>query len=285
MNKYSKEPGDSILAMLEPGEYVLNRNAVNAIGKENLDELNFEELPRFDKRDRGNMDMDMSLLSMAQDVVGMQSGGGTMFDPETDFSATALAQAYGMAGLIPVGEQREQFEAAFKYDPSKELEAQQEMQEALSSVQSGARSNLQNLSSQARGQQARSGFAGSGIGAGAMDASRESIMGQYQQQQSGLQRGYESAVEGLRRGFLADAVGELSGLQGAQGTQEFTGGTEAGTDQYHLTGGAPQNPSVGDVYVNSTDGQKWAYFIRMEGANPIKYWSQVPDWFDGSGGG
>ena len=109
MNKYSKEPGDSILAMLEPGEYVLNRNAVNAIGKENLDELNFEELPRFDKRDRGNMDMDMSLLSMAQNVVGMQSGGGTMFDPETDFSATALAEAYGMAGLIPVGEQREQF--------------------------------------------------------------------------------------------------------------------------------------------------------------------------------
>ena len=39
MNKYSRQPGDSILALLEPGEYVLNRNAVNEIGKENLDEL------------------------------------------------------------------------------------------------------------------------------------------------------------------------------------------------------------------------------------------------------
>ena len=39
-SKYNRQPGDSILALLEPGEYVLNRNAVNEIGKENLDELN-----------------------------------------------------------------------------------------------------------------------------------------------------------------------------------------------------------------------------------------------------
>ena len=37
---------DTIPAMLEPGEYVLNRNAVKAIGKNKLDELNFEEAPR-----------------------------------------------------------------------------------------------------------------------------------------------------------------------------------------------------------------------------------------------
>lgn len=29
-------PGDQVPAMLEPGEYVLNRNAVKAIGKKNL---------------------------------------------------------------------------------------------------------------------------------------------------------------------------------------------------------------------------------------------------------
>lgn len=49
MPKYSPYPGDQIDAKLEPGEYVLNRNAVNAVGKENLDELNNEEAPRFDK--------------------------------------------------------------------------------------------------------------------------------------------------------------------------------------------------------------------------------------------
>ena len=37
---------DTIPAMLEPGEYVLNRNAAKAIGKDRLDELNYEEAPR-----------------------------------------------------------------------------------------------------------------------------------------------------------------------------------------------------------------------------------------------
>ena len=49
MPKYSPYPGDQIDAKLEPGEYVLNRNAVNAVGKENLDELNNKQAPRFDK--------------------------------------------------------------------------------------------------------------------------------------------------------------------------------------------------------------------------------------------
>lgn len=47
--QYSPLPGDVVDAKLEPGEYVLNRNAVNAIGKENLDEINNEKAPRFDK--------------------------------------------------------------------------------------------------------------------------------------------------------------------------------------------------------------------------------------------
>ena len=51
-SKYSKLPGDSILALLEPGEYVLNRNAVDAIGEENLNELNFEDSPRFKMDDK-----------------------------------------------------------------------------------------------------------------------------------------------------------------------------------------------------------------------------------------
>ena len=51
-SKYSKLPGDSILALLEPGEYVLNRNAVDDIGEEKLDELNFEDSPRFKMNDK-----------------------------------------------------------------------------------------------------------------------------------------------------------------------------------------------------------------------------------------
>jgi len=83
MNKYSRQPGDSILALLEPGEYVLNRNAVNEIGKENLDDLNYEDAPRFDMSQRGQFqvggmlgDMDRgnlkSLLGLVQGATGTQ---------------------------------------------------------------------------------------------------------------------------------------------------------------------------------------------------------------------
>jgi TP901 family phage tail tape measure protein len=41
--------GDKISAMLEPGEYVFNRQAVKAIGKENLDSMNFNKFPRFQR--------------------------------------------------------------------------------------------------------------------------------------------------------------------------------------------------------------------------------------------
>lgn len=46
-NKYSPYPGDTIPAVLEDGEYVLNRNAVKAIGKDRLDQINHVEEPRF----------------------------------------------------------------------------------------------------------------------------------------------------------------------------------------------------------------------------------------------
>jgi TP901 family phage tail tape measure protein len=39
--------GDKIPAMLEPGEYVVNRKAVSKIGKDRLDRLNFADAPRF----------------------------------------------------------------------------------------------------------------------------------------------------------------------------------------------------------------------------------------------
>lgn len=44
--KYSPYPGDVIEARLEPGEFVVNRNAVNAIGKDNLEAMN-DDNPRY----------------------------------------------------------------------------------------------------------------------------------------------------------------------------------------------------------------------------------------------
>ena len=78
-SKYSRQPGDSILALLEPGEYVLNRNAVNEIGKENLDELNFEDSPRFNMAQRS----EMQLGGMLGDYIGMQTGGSMQYGETT----------------------------------------------------------------------------------------------------------------------------------------------------------------------------------------------------------
>jgi len=65
-NKYSPYPGDKVPAMLEEGEYVLNRNAVNAIGKKKLDEINKRIEPRFpNKMQHGGM------IQMAHDNIDL----------------------------------------------------------------------------------------------------------------------------------------------------------------------------------------------------------------------
>ena len=72
-------PGDQVPAMLEPGEYVLNRNAVKAIGKEELDRINNKIKPRFsDKIKKKVKDVGMSLqVGANRDMYKqyIQSGG------------------------------------------------------------------------------------------------------------------------------------------------------------------------------------------------------------------
>jgi len=57
---------DTIPAMLEQDEYVLNKNAVKAIGKENLDTINFEVAPRNGYQHGGPVSILSSLLSRTQ---------------------------------------------------------------------------------------------------------------------------------------------------------------------------------------------------------------------------
>ena len=56
LGKYSPFPGDTEVSLLEQGEYVLNRNAVNKIGKKKLDKWNYEDAPRYpDSQDEHRM--------------------------------------------------------------------------------------------------------------------------------------------------------------------------------------------------------------------------------------
>ena len=66
-----KPSGDSVPALLERGEYVLNREAVKTVGVENLDHLNFRKARRFQK----GGPIGLSVGGALSDVAGMAVDG------------------------------------------------------------------------------------------------------------------------------------------------------------------------------------------------------------------
>ena len=66
-----KPSGDSIPAMLERGEYVLNREAVKKIGVQRLNQLNFKNAPRFQKGGRVGMITGGDVVDAAKASVGL----------------------------------------------------------------------------------------------------------------------------------------------------------------------------------------------------------------------
>ena len=92
--KYSPYPGDKEQAVLEQGEYVLNRNAVNAIGKDKLDELNYEQEPRFldqnehRMRHAGTMAQRGGQKLSPQEIAAMQrsQGQGNVQPKQSEFN-------------------------------------------------------------------------------------------------------------------------------------------------------------------------------------------------------
>lgn len=85
--------GDSIPAMLERGEYVLNRKAVQKVGTDKLDALNFRNAPRFQKGGRVGM-IDGGDVSRAADTV-------TDFIPGVRQAKQALKGAGHYIGQLP----------------------------------------------------------------------------------------------------------------------------------------------------------------------------------------
>ena len=66
-----KPSGDSIPAMLERGEYVLNREAVKKIGVQRLNQLNFKNAPRFQRGGRVGMITGGDVVDAAKASVGL----------------------------------------------------------------------------------------------------------------------------------------------------------------------------------------------------------------------
>ena len=82
-----KPSGDSIPAMLERGEYVLNREAVKKVGVQRLNKLNFQNAPRFQKGGRVGMIDGGAVSRLVDHLPGVNAvqGAATLFGKGASF--------------------------------------------------------------------------------------------------------------------------------------------------------------------------------------------------------
>ena len=256
MNKYSRQPGDSILALLEPGEYVLNRNAVNEIGKEKLDDLNYEDAPRFDMSQRGQFQVG----GMLGDMIGMQAGGDTLSYGGATTETQSLDDIYQKMGIQPNPDQLSQFEEQYAYDPTREGVIFEDYGRAITGATQAGQQNLMGAGQKMQQSQAKSGFAGGGAGQQAMSQQRGNIMQDFLAQEGAAKSALFKGVRSERDAWMADVASGLNRLQGQEGTVDY---------------GTNDNP-----YVVPTDDDNWnppssptnGQVYNMNGAN--YYWNQ-----------
>jgi len=255
-SKYSRQPGDSILALLEPGEYVLNRNAVDEIGKENLDELNFEDAPRFNMAKRS----EMQLGGMLGDYIGMQTGGSMEYGGATT-DPPSFDDLYSSFGLMPNATEKPDFESRLAYDPEREGI---HMEDYSRSISDSTKTGQQKLLSQGQAmaqQSAKSGFAGSGGAQSATKAGRGTIMDDFLSQQSAAQSSLFKGIQSERDTWMKEAGQALNQLDSNEGAVKY----DADTYTYNPTSAPPgyggpfhPEPSHNQTYTD-TDGTNWVY--------------------------
>ena len=227
MNKYSRQPGDSILALLEPGEYVLNRNAVDEIGKENLDDLNYEDAPRFDMSQRGQFQAG----GMLGDMMGMQAGGSTLNYGGATSETQSLDDMYQRMGIAPTPAQKERFEKQYAYDPTREGVIFEDYGRAITGATQAGQQNLMGAGQKMQQTQAKAGFAGAGAGAQAMSQQRGNIMQDFLAQEGAAKSALFKGVRGEREKWMADVSAGLGRLQSEGGTRDY-GGTTGPNDTF-----------------------------------------------------
>ena len=270
-SKYSKLPGDSILALLEPGEYVLNRNAVDAIGEENLNELNFEDAPRFNMSQRG--DEGFQLGGMLSEVYGMQAGGPLNYGGATSELPT-FGALYEQMNMAPkAGTERDDFENKFKYDPEREGIVFEDYSRAVSDATRTGRDKLQSQLMEKQQQATQSGFAGGGGGASA-GVGRDTIMGDFMSAQSAAQSTLFKGVQAERDAWMREAGQGLAALHSNEGTTTFDAWNAQANAPAQGQYGPPGSPNL----MGGTDGQ------AMKGSDGLQYiwnatsgsWTLVP---------
>ena len=235
---------DTILSLLEPGEYVLNRNAVKKMGKKVLDEINYEEAPRFPEKsiledyfNQGNQSSIPKFRSGG--FFGDEEGGGGPLSPpagsggspggSTNYSGSggisyggyesempSLEGLYEMYGVRPNAANKKRFK---DYDPSREGVFKEDYNIALGSAFGGAESAMSDVYGETAG---AGGFSGSGAGEKARKQSRKSLMKDYLSSGKQAKSGLFKAVRGEREGWLKEQGQMLRDLERAEGTEDLS---------------------------------------------------------------
>ena len=260
-SKYSRGPGDSILALLEPGEYVLNRNAVDEIGKENLDELNFEDAPRFDMSKRGQFQAGGMLGDMMGyqngGILGMQAGGSTLSYGGATTATQTLDDIYRQMGMKPNVARKPGFERKWEYDPSREGVIFEDYGRAITGATQKGQQNLMGAGYKMQQAQAKAGFAGAGGAQQAQQQARGNIMQDFLAQEGAAKSTLFRDVRSERERWAADVYGALGTLDSQDGTvnygQEFTPDVNA-LEGTGFAGGIPTDDDTTDDTTGDTTG-------------------------------
>ena len=259
-SKYSKLPGDSILALLEPGEYVLNRNAVNAVGKENLDELNFENAPRFDMSKRSTM----QIGGMLGDMLGMQSGGSATSDVDDTLNLNDL---YNEFNIIPHEGQRESFEKNWQWDEEVLEPLYEEFEKGIGDVVRGKRKDLSKIGDVTRSTKAKQGFAGAGAVDTSAAESRDTIYGDYASARARAESALDTSIQQEKDDWRVGVIGALDTLE------ESGGAGRVGWNPPQIT----DNMRPGNVWhYTSPDGRKEVYANWKGEWIPMSEYQSIP---------
>ena len=229
---------DTILALLEPGEYVINRNAAKKIGKEALDDLNYDMMPRF--ANGGSI--------LGEHLQGYQTGGPVSYGGyESDLPS--LDDLYEQFGVVPNEENLKRFD---EYDPSREGVYREDYDIAMSGLGMTGQRELGSAYGATR--EGGGGFAGSGFGESTMSKARKSMMQDYLQGQRGAHSTMFKGVRGERERWMTEMGSQLGTLEEAGGTDTYltthTGPTgnegwpnQAAYDQW-VAAGRPENATA-----------------------------------------
>lgn len=235
---------DTVLTLLEPGEYVLNRNAVDSVGKEKLDELNYEKSPRFPK---GSIMSDYISNKSNKGIPAMSTGGITYGGYLSE--QPKLDDVYADFGVMPKTSER-----FTEYDPSREGIYKQDYANAMDKYRIGAQDVLGDAYEKTNYQ---GGFGGSGKSEEIKKSATKSILDDYLSSQKSAYSTMFKGVRSEREQFLRETGQQLQTLEEMEGTKDYTPASEdksfVPTDNPNWNPPTPQNE--GDSY--SFDGKTY----------------------------